>query len=324
MSRLADAGAPVAAAVLATVRWALQGSGNLYTDPSRGYYEPDPEFGFHYVEQGPLWLGLDVVAGLLLVAVVTYGLGAWIDRRPDPQRLRRGLPGRLLWALGLATLALPLAAFLSGSLPAGARDSLPPQSVEAPDDGLAAHLGGLPPGRYVVAEGHERNVIVATVSAGGEEFEARLGGLGGSWTGEPGDLRQPMEARIVADPATVDTGVSARSNHAREYLKVKEHGALRLRFDALTGTEAIEGGGVRMATTGRLEFIGDELPVAITGTLRPLDAGTRARLEIAAEHAIRVEAGFSLPIAQTKLQASASDFSAETIPIRVELILVRQ
>jgi len=324
MSRLADAGAPIAAAVLAGVRWAMQGSGNVYTDPSRGYYQPDPQLGWQYIERGPLWLGLDVVAGLLGAAVVAFAFGAWLDRRADAEQLREGLAGRVIWTLGLATLAIPIAAFVTGSLPADARTSLPEQTIEAPDDGIDAHLTGLPAGRYAVVEGHERNVIIATVSAGGEEFEARFIGLSGVWTGDPADLRQPMEATITADPGTVDTGVSARSNHAREYLQAEVHDVLRLRLDALTGAEPAEDGGLRIAAQGRLAFIGDEIPVALTGTLTTLDAESRARLGIREEHAMRIDAGFSLRIADTKLHADASDFSADAIPIRVELILVQQ
>ena len=324
MSRIADAGAPIAAAVLAGARWALQGSANVYTDPSRGYYQPDPQLGWQYVEQGPLWLGLDSVAGLLAAAVVAFAFGAWLDRRADAEQLREGVAGRVIWALGLATLAIPIAAFVTGSLPQGARTSLPEQTVEAPDDGIDAHLTGLPAGRYVVVEGHERNVIIATVSAGGEEFEARFSGLSGAWTGDPADLRQPMEATFTAKSATADTGVSARSNHAREYLHAETHAALRVQLDALTGTEPADGGGLRIAAQGHLTFIGDEIPVALTGTLSVLDAESRGRLGLEQEHAMRVDAGFSLRIADTKLSADASDFSAEVIPIRVELILVRQ
>ncbi|MCA9709500.1 MAG: YceI family protein [Myxococcales bacterium] len=324
MARLADAAAPAAAAALAAIRWALQGSGNVYTDPSRGYYEPDPDLGWRYVEQGPLWLGLDTVAGLVGVGVVALALGAWIDRRPDAERRRKGLAGRTIWALGLAALAVPMVAFFSGRLPEGARDSRPEPTIEAPDDGLDAHLTGLPAGRYAVVEGHARDVIVATVSAGGEEFEARFGGLRGGWEGDPGDLHRPMQARIEADPSTVDTGVTARSNHAREYLKVEEHPTMALSLDGLTGTEVAEGGGVRMAAAGRLELMGDEIPVQVAGTLRPLDAGARARLGLREVSALRVEASFSIRIADTKLAPNASDFSAEAVPIRVELILVRQ
>lgn len=323
MSRLADAGAPAAAALLAGIRWALQGSGNVYSDPSRSYYQPDPDLGWRFVEQGPLWLGLDVVGGLVITAIATYAFGAWLDRRPDADRLREGLAGRVIWALGLATLALPIAAFVSGGLPDGARETLPEQAIEAPDDGINAHLAGLPAGRYAVLEGHERNAIIASVAAGGETFETRFGGVSGSWQLHPGDLRQPMQAQVSADPATVDTGLTARSNHAREYLEVEDHPTLGLRFEALTGSEAIDGG-LRIAADGRLDLIGDELPVEVTATMRVLDAPARARLKIAAEYAVRVEGNLTVRIADTKLKPSASDFSAETIPIRVELIFVRQ
>ncbi len=311
--------APAIAAALAGVRWLLQGSGNLYTDGSHGSYQPDPDLGWRFVEQGPLWLGLDVVGALLGVTAAVFVVGWWLDRRrpAGPRWLGQGL-----WAVGVLSLGVPLAAFVSGWAPQGARDELPDTRVEAPTDGIQASLPGLAAGRYAVADDAALGVIVATVSAGGEEFESRFGGLRGHFTGDPADLRQPLSVVVQADPRTVDTGVELRSTHAQEYLQVEAFDSMQLTLPGLTATAAQADGSITFAADGQLLFIGDTLPVEVTGSLRGLDETARGRLGLSAAPAIKVTAGFSLIVADTKLSADATDFSSDRIPVRVELVLL--
>ncbi|MCH9682201.1 MAG: YceI family protein [Deltaproteobacteria bacterium] len=317
-SRKIAASLPALAAALTTVRWWIQGSGNLYTDTSHGSYQPDPDLGWRFVEEGPLWLGLDAVGVLVGLSVAVFVVGWWIDRRASTG----GPWGPVLWGVGVLSLGLPIAAFATGLPPDDARDQLPEQQVQAPTEGVAASLPGLAAGRYAVAEDPAQGVIVATVSAGGEEFQSRFTGLRGTWTGDPSDLGTPMEAIVEADPRTVDTGVELRSKHAHEYLQVEAFDVMRLQLSSLSATEAAADGAVTFAGPGTLTFIGDELDVDVTGTLRALDQAARRRLGLATAHAIKVTAGFFVPIAQTKLSAHASDFSADRIPIQVELILI--
>lgn len=310
-----------AATLLATTRWALQGSWNVYTDMSRGAYVPDEALGFRWVEDGPVWLGLDAI-GILAGLTAFVAFAAWVKSR------RSVTTGAFftykLWIVSAATLAVPVVAFASGTLPEGARERLETQRVQAPAEGVRDSLEGLPAGRYIVSTDHEATELVATVSAAGESFETRFGDVGGSFRGDPGDLGQALQAEISASAASVDTGVELRSKHATEYLQAQAHPRMTLAITSLEGTERSEDGTVTFGSTGTLSFIGDELPVQLTGTFEALDEDARQRLGIAAEHAMIIRAGFALTIADTKLAEHAGDFSAETIPIRTVLVLTRQ
>ena len=68
---------PALALVAGGVRWALQGSGNLYTATSKRFYVPDPDFGWREAAGKPLWLGLEVLAVIAAIAIgVALSLGA--------------------------------------------------------------------------------------------------------------------------------------------------------------------------------------------------------------------------------------------------------
>lgn len=310
--------APAVAAATAAVRWWMQGSGNVYSDAQHGYYMPDPDLGWRFVEDGPIWLGLDVIVGLVTLALLVAAMGWWLDRR----RSAAIGPKVGLWAVGLAALGVPVVAFASGSVPDDAREQRPESSVIAPTEGIRASLPGLPAGEYVVAADPALSTVVATVSAGGEEFETRFADVSGRFSGAPSELSQPFSVKVAADPRTVDTGVELRSKHAQEYLQVEAFDSMDLEFSALEGTTASVDGTVSFTTHASLTFVGDVVPVAVTGTLRVLDPDARARLTLEAPHAIAVHASFSLPVAATKLSAHQGDFSADSIPIRVELVLV--
>lgn len=312
------ASAPALATALAIVRYLQQGSGNVYTDTSHGYYLPDPDLGWRFVEEGPIWLGFDAVGALMAVAVVVFVLGRWLSRTGAPsQGATIGL-----WVVGVLPLVVPIAALASGMPPEGARDDRPEATVEAPTDGIQASLPGPAAGTFAVADDPQLATIVATVSAGGETFEARFGGLKGTWTGDPRDLGQPMSATITADPRTVDTGVELRSKHAGEYLEVESHDTLTLTLTGMDATAAGDDGAVTFSGAGSLTFIGDTLDLPLTGTARTLDQDACKRLGLEASAALKITASLTLAIADTKLSAHATDFSSDQIPIRVELVLV--
>lgn len=304
------------AAGLAGLRWALQGGGTVYTDFSRGSYVPDPEAGWRFVAEGPIWLGLDTIAVLSGLAVVLAAVGYWTAKRDSSPWV-----GVALWVAAAASGVVPLLAFSSGSLPEGAQLTRPTATVQAPTSGITASLEGLAAGRYDVASEHPATSVVATVSAGGEAFETRFTGISGHMTGNPGDLTQPLQIEIRLDATTVDTGVELRSEHARDYLKTDAHPTITVTTPGLSATERSADGTLTFAAQGSLALMGDTIDVAITGTLEVLDQTQRATRKVSATHAVLVSASFAVAIADTGLRSDASDFSAETIPIQVSALL---
>lgn len=311
--------APVFATILATFRWSTQqATGNLYTETDHRYYVPDPDLGWRYVEEGHVWLGLDAIGLVAVLAVVVLFLLRRLLRNGDPSpRAKAGL-----WVLSVATLLVPFSAFKSGLPPDDASHERPDSFVEAPTEGIAAGLPGLEAGTYTVLDDAELSSAIATISAGGETFEARFGGMQGTFTGNPGDLSQPIEATFTADPRTVDTGVDLRSEHAGEYLQIESFETMELALDGIEASAASEDGSVAFSAKGRLNFIGDELPMPITGSAKTLDAAACERLGIEATVALKISAKLTVAIADTKLSPHATDFSADQIPIVVELVLV--
>src|SRR5690606_11761494 len=73
------------AVIAALVRWALQGSSNLYTAFDKRFYVPDPDLGWRIAPEQPIWLGLEVCA---ILAAVAGGLAVagWIVRRAEARR----------------------------------------------------------------------------------------------------------------------------------------------------------------------------------------------------------------------------------------------
>ena len=311
-----------AALIAALGRWLVQGTENVYTAADKRFYVPDPDFGWRIHESGPLWLGLDAI-GALAALTVALGTGAWLLRRRERTR---GTPWRgarvALLALGIAPLALPLWAFASGLAPEGGREQ-PPQSELGPrPDGIGGALAGSTAGRYVLVPGAE-SAVTARVTAGGETFETRFAGnLEASLTFDPGDLRAPVEAAVRVDAASVDTGVTMRSKHAREeYLYADEHPEIRLAMVELVaarqGEDARE---IAFWASAALDFMGARLTVPVTGTIRALDEAARARLGTSGP-ALLVTADLAIDIEETPLGKDAGDFDEDRIPIHVSLVL---
>jgi hypothetical protein len=72
--------APAVAVGAGGVRWAMQGSGNVYTAVHKRFYVPDPDLGWRVQAGGPVWLGLEVLAILGAITVGVLG-AAWLIRR---------------------------------------------------------------------------------------------------------------------------------------------------------------------------------------------------------------------------------------------------
>lgn len=314
---------PAVALVAGLVRWLLQGSGNLYTATARRAYVPDPDLGWRVVQDGPVWLGLEVL-GLIAAALVGVALGGWLLRRLERRRPRPALRG-LLWAVAAVPLVVPAWAFATGFGPDGARDTLPDgQRAAAPlaTDGIRGALDA-PAGAWTVVA-HPGAAVTARVSAGGEAFDARFtGGLTGTWTVDPRDLTGEMRVEVSVDTASVDTGIALRSKSAREdYLQASKFPRLTFRLTELVAARADGPTTIAYRATGEVELIGDRVPVELTGTLRLLDAAARARLELPADApAIVAEADFAIPIAATRLAADAGDFDGDAIPVHATLVL---
>lgn len=321
------AAVPAAFALAAGLaRWAMQGSGNLYTATARRAYVPDPDLGWRVVDGGPPWLGLEIL-GVLFGITCAVLAGAWVVRRLERRRgAARGGLRAALWTAGVLPLAIPAWAFAGGFGPEGARDTLPASAIAA-GPATATIEGALdaPAGTWQVIA-HPASAITARVSAGGEAFDARFAGdVTGAWQADPRDLRAPMSAEISAAAATVDTGVGMRSKSARDdYLRASEFPRLGFRLDRLVASEPRGAGELAFRAEGAVSLIGGGHPVVVTGTLRLLDDAARARLGITESPAILAEADFAIRIPDTALAADAGDFDGDEIPVHATLVLVHR
>ena len=317
--------APVVAAVAGGVRWLWQGSGNVYTAWPKRYYLPDPDFGWRAHTDGPLWLGLEVLAGLAAAALGALFV-AWLTRRWER---RRGAPVRWLRGVlavgGALPLVVPIAAFATGFLPARAVEALPVgATAQAPTEGLEGSLD-LPAGRYQVIA-HAGSAITARVSAGEETFDARLaGGWDGAWEGDPRDLRRPFTATVSVAAASVDTGVALRSEHARDkYLAAGAHPRIALTIERLVAARQDRVDQIAFRAAARLELRGEAVPVEVTGTLRAADAAARERLGVGADTpTLLVSADLAITVRGSALRGHRSAFDVDRIPITVTLVLTR-
>ncbi|MCA9679464.1 MAG: YceI family protein, partial [Myxococcales bacterium] len=192
-------------------------------------------------------------------------------------------------------------------------------------DGVTGALDA-PAGRWDVIV-HPGSAITARVSAGGEAFDARLaGGIAGTWTGDPHDLRAPMAATVGVDAASVDTGIAMRSKSARDdYLRAAEFPRLEFTLDRLIAARPDGDRRVAFRAAGTLAMIGGRVAVEVTGTLTVLDDAARARLDLdPAAPAMLAVADLSVPIAATALADDAGDLDGDHLPIHVQLVLVHR
>lgn len=312
---------PAALALAASLaRWLLQSSDNLYTAPTKRFYLPDPDLGWRIAAESPVWLGLDAIAALG-VFTVSLAVVAWFVRQREQAPDRPWRQARVaLWGLSAVTLALPVWAFTSGTRPEGAREELPAGVIGPAPGGFEGALAGLPAGTYQVVAGHSS--ITARVKAGGEEFDATFAGnLAGAVQIDPADLEAPVSARVRVDAASVDTGVTMRSEHAasEDYLDTANHPEIALEIARLTSTrQGASPSEIVFWADGALTFMGKRIEVPVQGTVRALDEAGRQRIG-STKPAMVVTAELTLMLAETPL--SPKDFNRDRIPIRAVLVM---
>jgi polyisoprenoid-binding protein YceI len=309
---------PLAALIASLVRWWLQGSGNMYTALDKRLYVPDPDLGWRIADEHPIWLGLEVCAIIAGIAV-GCAIGGFIIRRLTASRPRIAKGLRIAaWIGGGLTLGVPIAAFASGAGIDGARDTLPTATRNVAE-GIRGSLE-LPGGHYAVVA-HAGTAISAHITAGGETFDARFASdVTGGWNGEPRDLTKPMTAAISVGAKVVDTGVTPRSNSARDYLQVDKHPRITFTLDKLAAASQESPAQIAFRAQGTLGFIGKTHIVDVIGTLSKPDNAGLARLGLQGTIML-AQADFSIVIKETALAPDAGDFDGDRIPIHVSLVL---
>jgi polyisoprenoid-binding protein YceI len=320
-SAFAPVALPLAALIASLIRWSLQGSGNLYTALDKRFFVPDPDLGWRVSTQHPIWLGLEVCGAIAGVAAA-LAVGGWLIRRRERTRGGRATALRAAaWATGALTLAVPIAAFVSGAGPLDGRDTIPTHGTASIDLGIAGALE-LPAGRYEVVK-HEGSSITARISAGGETFDARFTDVTGAWQGDPRDLAVPMTAELAAATASVDTGIELRTQHARDdYLLARKFPRITWKLDRLVAARPDGAGQIAFRAKGTVGLAGKTHAVDLTGTLRKPDAAALARLGIGGEILV-AQAELALVIKETVLAPDAGDFDGDRIPVHVSLVLRR-
>lgn len=306
----------VASLIASLVRWWLQDSGNLYTAVEKRFYVPDPDLGWRVSAAHPVWLGLDACAVITAIAVALALVGYVIRKRAAHRS--RALR-TIAWGVAIVSLAVPIAAYTSGSRPAGARDALPVDASGVKE--LVGIEGGVaaPGGRYEVVP-HAGTSVTAHLTAGGESFDARFSDIQGSWTGDPQALAAPMTGDISVAAASVDTGVRGRSKHARtKYLDADTYPRIEVRLDRLRAAQPV-GKGVEFRAPGTLSLIGRTHEIEIAGTIERADDAALARLGLSGT-ILLVRATFSIAIHETALAQHSKDFAGDVIPISVSLVL---
>ncbi|HEY4178956.1 MAG TPA: YceI family protein [Kofleriaceae bacterium] len=311
----------LASLIASLVRWYLQGSFNIYTALHKRFYVRDPDLGWRVSVQHPIWLGLEICAVLLGLAIA-LAIGVVIIRRREVRidgraTLLRGAS----WLVALATLVVPTAAFISGPGALHGRDTLPPTNAVQFEDGIEGALDA-PSGAYTVVE-HPGTSVTAHLSAGGEAFDARFGGIAGTWTGDPHELNAAMHADISVATASVDTGIGERSKHAREgYLHAEKYPRINVTIDRAAAVRANGANVIAFRAPGTVSLLGKTHIVDVTGTVTKLDAAALARQGLTGD-VLLVQADLALSIKTTALAPDAGDFDGDRLPIHVSLVLRR-
>jgi len=311
---------PLAALIAALVRWAMQGSHNLYTTFHKRFYIPDADLGWQISPRHPVWLGLELCAVIAAIAAGLVVAGWWIRRREAQRGSRMTGLRAATWIAGGVPLALPIIAFATGGAPAGAADTLPAATIQGIESGIVGIIDA-PAGRYEVVA-HPGTAITAHLSSGHETFDARFAsGIRGSWQGDPHDLTRPLTAEVSADTAAVDTGIELRSTHARdEYLLAAQHPKISVALDRLIAASQTGPNTVAFRAHGTLGFIGKTHAIEVSGTIKKPDPAALARLNLTGD-VLLVQADFSIVVKETALAKDAGDFDGDRIPIHVSLVM---
>ena len=314
---------PVAAAAAAFARWLLQGSGNLYTAQAKRFFVPHPDLGWQAAQTSRVWLGLDAMA-VLGISALGVALAAYLIARRERQRSRTLPVARAALVLGaLMSFIVPAAAFLSGGRPPGARDALPAavplaQLPDVIDGGLPS-----PVGTYEVVPAHSS--LVAKLEAGKEAFDAAFAGaVSGTLRGDLaniGAVGAPIEATFSVPVNVIDTGISMRNGHAKEYLHAEEFPTISFALAAFTATRIASPTSLQVRATGTLTLMGQPEPIIFSGTIGRLDAAATQRLGLGEATALIIEGSFSLKLSETGLVAHQSSFDRDELPVLVTLVL---
>lgn len=311
------------AIALAGVRWLIQGSGNVYTSLDKRFYVPDPDLGWRVSGEHPIWLGLEVI-GIMLAIAGAIVVASFVIRRVERKRgTSWRWPRIVAWAVAPLPLVVPIAAFATGGAPDRAVDILPAgQTAAAPTEGFDGGLD-LPAGTYHATTG---SAITARISAGEETFDARFtGDITGTWEGTPGTLDRTSTASFSVAASSVDTGITLRSQHAREeYLHADKFPRIGFALDTIVAARRDAPDAIAFRARGHLDLLGAPVPVEVTGMARALDAAGATRLGLpAGARGLVVRADTAISIKATPLVADADSFDADRVPIHVDLILAR-
>ncbi|CAN5906093.1 hypothetical protein BH11MYX2_BH11MYX2_35270 [soil metagenome] len=310
----------LASLIASLVRWYIQGSFNIYTALSKRFYVPDPDLGWRISTQHPIWLGLEVCAVLIAIAVA-LAIGAVIITRREARTGRATVLRAASWVLAIASLAVPTAAFVSGPGALHGRDTLPPTSAVQFEDGIDGSLNA-PSGAYTVVP-HQGTSVTAHLSAGGETFDARFGDITGSWTGDPHALSTAMHAEISVAAASVDTGIGERSKHAREgYLHADTFPRISVAIDKAAAVRSSGPHAVAFRAPATVSLLGKTHIVDVTGNVTKLDAAALARQGLTGD-VLLVQADLTLSIKTTALAPDAGDVDGDRLPLHVSLVLRR-
>ncbi|MCP4449591.1 MAG: hypothetical protein GY811_30300 [Myxococcales bacterium] len=306
----------IAAAIVLLGRWMWQGTGNLWSKLDLKVYLADADLGWRRTEQSFTWVGLDLVAALLIASVGIYLAIRYLGSREKTVLRWLGTTAKVA---SVGTLVLPLYAFASGSPPQGARESRPVMEMVAPKSGILASLPSLPDGRYLVIS-HPQSAVTAKLLAGGEEFDARFSaGLGGYWDATPHDLSKPMHVQVQVDVSSVETGIELRNQHTLDALKPSEHPTISFKLKKLVSTEASPGG-IAFSATGEVGLVGRTHLVDVVGTLRAVDTSLATKLGLSAGTHILLQSSFSLNLKETSI-GNDGTFDVDVVPISVTLVL---
>ncbi len=326
---------PVFSLLLLGARWLWQGSGNLYDRWEKKFAIPDPDLGWRWTDTTVVWVGLMSI-GLVLGVVLSIWLAAWVIRRREKrtQKLWK-LPRKFLWVAGLVTVLYPAYAWQSGGRPEGGVDNIPKSTLSTQktqnaqnEQKIAASLTGIAAGRYEVAAVASTG-ITAQVKSGGEEFDARFVVKEGFWSGNPADLAQPMTAKFIVDPHSIDTGIALRNKHAAEEFKAEAHPLIVFTLDKITSASAVSPTtpgqeGVQFRGTGSLLIAGKAPEISVIGVVRKLDAKSRNRLGMTGTvDAFIVKAEFAVELSKTGMDPGDT-FDKDTVPVVANVVLVKK
>lgn len=277
-------------------------------------YLPDADLGWRRSEESHVWLGLDVLAICLAVAVGAVFVTYFVRKKGFAH------VSLAIEVLAGVVLLIPLFALLGGAPPEGAREAQPVAEDRSIASGIVGSLPNLPSGRYVIVEQKDA-AVAAQLVAGGEEFEARFaGGLKGFLEFDPSDLSQPVSAEIEVDAKSIKTGIELRDKHALEELKPETYPTLRFKFENLTSAQN-ESETLLFEATGSVFLGGRTHHVPIAGSVARISPALAARLGVAfdAPHLL-VKASLRLHLPDTIIENDGT-FDRNDVPVLITLIL---